>query len=73
MTSIHNINTKFITTVDKLLFLTQTKIHDQELISNNLSDLNELDYRHLKISNNQVNQLNKQVLINVSNAYFFRL
>lgn len=45
---------QFLSIIDRLLLLTNTKPSDKKQINACLSDLNELDYRWLDIVNNDV-------------------
>lgn len=45
---------QFLSIIDKLLSLTSTKISDKRRINACLNDLNELDYRCLGVTNNDV-------------------
>ncbi|XP_014479426.1 PREDICTED: HEAT repeat-containing protein 6 [Dinoponera quadriceps] len=73
MTSLHVSRTvrdttlKFLSIIDRLLSLTNTKLSDKKQINACLSDLNELDYRWLDVVNNDavlllVNQLCMNIL-----------
>ncbi|KAI4481872.1 hypothetical protein M0804_009393 [Polistes exclamans] len=60
--SIENANIKFVNLIERILSLTHTKLSNKQLINSCLNDLNDIDYRHINITNNDavlllINQL----------------
>nr|XP_050863455.1 HEAT repeat-containing protein 6 isoform X1 [Vespula vulgaris] len=60
--SIESSNIKFVNLIERILSLTHTKLSDKRLINSCLNDLNDIDYRHISITNNDavlllINQL----------------
>lgn len=49
--------TKFFSIIERLLSLTSSKLSNKKQINAHLNDLNELDYRCLDITNNDVRNL----------------
>ncbi|KAI4497349.1 hypothetical protein M0802_007596 [Mischocyttarus mexicanus] len=59
---IESANIKFVNLIERILSLTQTKLSNKLLINSCLNDLNDIDYRHINITNNDavlllINQL----------------
>lgn len=52
--SIESSNIKFVNLIERILSLTHTKLSDKRLINSCLNDLNDIDYRHISITNNDV-------------------
>lgn len=52
--AVNDTTTKFFSIIERLLSLTSSKLSNKKQINTYLSDLNELDYRCLDITNNDV-------------------